>query len=433
MPENRLDWFCDARFGMFIHWGLYSIPARGEWVMQNEKTPPEQYEKYFRQFNPQSCDMREWARAAKKAGMRYMVLTAKHHDGFCLFDSKLTDYKSTKTAAGRDFVCEFLEAGRAEGLKVGLYYSLLDWHHPDYPKYHDENHPLYGNPEYLNDTYNFDNYLDYMHGQVKELVAGYGKLDILWFDFSYHGMSGEKWRATELVDMIRTHQPDIILNNRLEVNAISSMTYQAGQPLPYSADFVSPEQSMPVKSIRDTAGHPVPWEVCFTMNNSWGYHAADNDYKRPALLVHKLVEAVSKGGNLILNVGPDANGLFPKKATEVLAGIGDWVLRNGESIYACGDAEIPAPEWGRYTRCGNTLYAHLFEEPVGPIPLTGLAPEDIGTVHLLMDGSEVLDASDALVCRHGSPYKYVTLCPQDPNYTRSLPDPWDTVLKIQLK
>jgi alpha-L-fucosidase len=188
--NRRTQWFRQARFGLFIHFGLYAIPARGEWVMSNERLSKRDYQSYFQEFNPVHYNPRAWAKAAKAAGMKYAVLTAKHHDGFCLFDSAYTDYKATKTPAGRDLVAEFLSAFREEGLRVGLYYSLLDWHHPDYPHFGDRHHPMRDNPEYQGLTHDFTRYLDYLHGQVRELCTNYGQLDILWFDFSYDQMVG---------------------------------------------------------------------------------------------------------------------------------------------------------------------------------------------------------------------------------------------------
>ncbi len=216
--EKRVEWYQHDRFGMFIHWGLYAIPARGEWVRSTEEMPEDDYLPFFEEFNPVDYDPSKWAKAAKEAGMKYAVLTAKHHDGFCLFDSKLTDFKSTNTKAGRDLVREYLEAFRAEGLKVGLYYSLLDWHHPDYPHYGDWHHPMRNCEAETNEGRDFERYLAYLHGQVKELCTEYGKLDVMWFDFSYGDMTGEKWHAEELVKMIRTYQPDVIIDNRLEVS-----------------------------------------------------------------------------------------------------------------------------------------------------------------------------------------------------------------------
>ena len=202
--SRRTEWFRHDRFGMFIHWGLYAIPARGEWVRSTEEMPEEPYLAYFREFTADRYDPKEWARLARQAGMRYAVLTAKHHDGFCLFDSQLTDYKSTNTPCGRDLVREFLDAFRAEGLKVGLYYSLLDWHHPDYPHFGDQNHPLRNHPEEGNEGRDFSRYLAYMHGQIRELLTNYGRLDVMWFDFSYGDMKCETWKAAELMEMVRS-------------------------------------------------------------------------------------------------------------------------------------------------------------------------------------------------------------------------------------
>ena len=204
--EKRVQWFQEARFGMFLHWGLYAIPGRGEWYMSGARMPAKEYERYMQEFTAKAYDPRDWARRAKRAGMQYVVLTAKHHDGFCLFDSKLTDYKSTNAPCGRDLVREFVDAVRAEGLRVGLYYSLIDWHHPDFPKYNDPNHPMRGNPAYREEQIDFDRYLAYMHGQVEELVTNYGKIDILWFDFAYGELRGEAWKATKLMQMAGRHR-----------------------------------------------------------------------------------------------------------------------------------------------------------------------------------------------------------------------------------
>ena len=250
--DKRMEWYRDARFGMFIHWGLYSIPARGEWIRSTEEMTKEEYQKYFEEFDARDFNPKEWARMAKEAGMKYMVLTAKHHDGFCLFDSKYTEYKATNTKAGRDLVREFLDAFRAEGLKVGLYFTLIDWHHPDYPKYNDMHHPMRGNEAYKDENINFDRYLEYMHGQVEELVTNYGKLDILWFDFSYDNMCEDTWKAEELIRMVRKHQPDIIVP---EIEAIRTERLyhleQEGIQVVPSARAVN--FTMNRKAIRDLA------------------------------------------------------------------------------------------------------------------------------------------------------------------------------------
>ena len=240
--EKRMKWFTEARFGMFIHYGLYSIPARGEWVMSDEEMSDDQYRKYFDAFDPCDLDMRQWAKAAKDAGMKYMVMTAKHHDGFCLYDSKYTDFKSTNTACHRDLIREYVDAVREQGLKVGLYFSLIDWRHPDFPHYKDRQHPMRNHPECGNEGRDFDRYLKYMHAQVRELMENYGKIDLLWLDFSYDDLRGEAWKATELVSMIRSLQPDIILNNRLEVSGEGFGSLAEGHPTPYHGDFITPEQ-----------------------------------------------------------------------------------------------------------------------------------------------------------------------------------------------
>lgn len=331
--EKRVQWFQEARFGMFLHWGLYAIPGRGEWYMSGARMPAKEYERYMQEFTAKAYDPRDWARRAKRAGMQYVVLTAKHHDGFCLFDSKLTDYKSTNAPCGRDLVREFVDAVRAEGLRVGLYYSLIDWHHPDFPKYNDPNHPMRGNPAYREEQIDFDRYLAYMHGQVEELVTNYGKIDILWFDFAYGELRGEAWKATRLMQMVRSHQPDVVVDNRLEASGEGFGSLVTEHPAYYSGDFVSPEQLLPPEGIRNVCGERVPWELCATMNNNWGYVPYDTNYKPASMLIRKLVECVSKGGNLILNVGPDATGRFPVQSCRLLDEIGAWMALNGESIY----------------------------------------------------------------------------------------------------
>ena len=378
--ETRTQWFTEARFGMFIHWGLYAIPGRGEWYMSEAKIPAEQYERYMQEFSAKAYDPRDWARRAKRAGMQYVVLTAKHHDGFCLFDSRLTDYKSTNAPCERDLVREFVDAVRAEGLRVGLYYSLIDWHHPDFPKYNDCNHPMRGDPAYQDEKIDFDRYLAYMHGQIEELVTNYGKIDILWFDYAYDELRGEAWRATELIRMVRRHQPDVIIDNRLETSGEGFGSLVTEQPAYYSGDFVSPEQILPPEGIRNVRGERVPWELCTTMNNNWGYNPYDTDYKPASMLIRKLVECVSKGGNMILNVGPDANGRFNDASCRLLDEIGTWLAVNGESIYGCGSADVPKPDWGWYTKKDDRIYAHILENPIGPLALTGLDAKRVGAV-----------------------------------------------------
>lgn len=387
--EARVKWYREARFGMFLHWGLYSIPARGEWVRSVEEMPEEDYLRYFEEFNPSDFDPRAWAKAAREAGMKYVVLTAKHHDGFCLFDSKYTDFKSTNTPFGRDAVAEFVEAVRGEGLKVGLYFTLLDWHHADYPHYKDKHHPMRNHAECGNETRDFSRYLDYMHAQVREICTNYGKIDLMWFDFSYDPLRGEAWRATELIDMVRTLQPGVIIDNRLEVSGEGFGSLAACRPTPYHGDFVTPEQIIPPQGIRDAEGKPLLWESCITMNNNWGYCGTDHFYKPSGMLIKKLVECVSKGGNMILNVGPDARGCFPPESTRILSEIGLWMQKNGASIYGCDLAGVERPEYGRVTRNGGKLYYHMFENTLGPVPLLGVSHSEVKKIRLLSTGAEI--------------------------------------------
>lgn len=425
--DKRMEWYKDARFGMFIHWGLYAIPARGEWIRSVEEVPKEEYMKYFREFNPVDFDAKAWAKAARDAGMKYVVLTAKHHDGFCLFDSKHTDFKSTNTKCGRDFVKEFVEAVRGEGLRVGLYFTLLDWYHEDYPHYGDKNHPMRNNKAYTNENRNFDNYLTYMHNQVREICTNYGKLDILWFDFSYDDMRGEKWRATELVDMVRSLQPEVIIDNRLEVSGEGYGSLASGNPMPYHGDFVSPEQIIPPNGIQDVNGEDFVWESCVTMNNNWGYCAEDHYFKPASMLIKKLVECVSKGGNMLLNVGPDAKGNIPIESMEILYEIGRWMKKNKESIYGCGKAEIEKPDFGRVTRRGNHLYFHIYENTIGPVPLQGFKKEEVKGIRYLATGAEI-PISDSWVHSDYPDMVFANLGP-DP----VLLDAVDTVLDVVLK
>jgi len=426
--RERLKWFTHDRFGMFIHWGLYAIPARGEWVRSMEKMPKEDYQKYFDAFNPQNCDMREWARIARRAGMKYAVLTAKHHDGFCLFDSKLTDYKSTNTKAARDFVREFVDAFRAEGIKVGLYFTLIDWYHPDYPHFGDRIHPMRDNEDFKGYQHNFDAYLDYMHGQVREICTNYGKIDILWFDYSYDEMSGEKWRATELVRMVRQLQPDVLIDNRLEVSGEGFGSLLTDNPKEYSGDFVSPEQIIPPEGILSQKGEPVAWEACITLNNNWGYAAHDNNWKSAATVIRKLVECVSKGGNLLLNVGPDAQGRFPAKSIQILTEVGEWLRHNGASIYGCGASTIGRQPWGCVTENDEAIFLHIYEDTIGPIPLKGFAAEDFRLVQFEDSGAEI-QLKPSWTTGNYPEYLFI---PVGPNAVGSfaLPDKIDTVIRM---
>ena len=415
--EQRMQWYSEARFGMFIHWGLYAIPARGEWVRNVEKLSNEAYQPYFNEFNPVRYDPRQWAQTARRAGMKYAVLTAKHHDGFCLFDSKHTDFKATNTPARRDLIREYVEAFRSEGLKVGFYYSLLDWHHPHF--FMDSTHPMYSDEKVRAEKRDMSKYVEYLHGQVRELLSNYGKIDIIWFDYSYGELSGEAWKARDLMKMVRALQPHIITNNRLE----------AGHHGPPSTDRLgdisTPEQTIPPEGVRDTANNPVAWEACVTLNDHWGYGRNDKNFKSTKMLVRMLVECVSKNGNFLLNVGPNALGEIPPESAQRLEEIGQWIDRHGDSIYGAGAAaDLAKPEWGRFTQKGKTLYAHVLEKTAGPIPIPGWKSR-VRKARLLLDGSEVSIAKPWNV-EADSPDLYLHLP------LAQLPDEIDTVVALEL-
>ncbi len=397
---------------------------------RTEQTSTEAYQQFFDTFKPVDYDPKKWARAAKNAGMKYAVMTAKHHDGFCLFDSALTDYKATNTPAGRDLTREYVDAFRAEGLKVGIYYSIIDWQHPDYPHYGDRQHPMRNNAEFKGAEHHFERYLEYMHGQVKELCTNYGKIDVMWFDFSYNDMTGEKWQAEKLVKMIRTYQPDVLIDNRLEASGDGFGSIVEDEPNLWSGDFASPEQIIPPQGIMNKRGEPIPWEACITMNKNWGYSSSDKFYKPAPVIVRKLVECVSKNGNLLMNVGPDARGNIPAESLKILEDIGAWMKLNGGSIYGCGNANVAKPEWGRYTACGNKIYAHVYEPPIGPLHLSGIPQDKVKKLRLLSDMSEIKLSNVWMTHAYGGQtFAETDMLVHD----CMLPDATDTVIEIELK
>ncbi len=391
--KERMAWWINDRFGMFIHWGIYALSARHEWVKRNEQIPDEVYQKYFDLFNPDLYNPAEWAKKAKEAGMKYAVITTKHHDGFCLFDSKYTDYKATNTPAGKDLIKEWVEAFRNEGLKVGFYYSLLDWHHPHYTI--DRNHPLvergFGETEDYEEKYKEWNknrdmsiYREYIKNQVTELLTNYGKIDILWLDYSFptgkHGKGKDDWDSEGLLKIVRTLQPSIILNDRLDL-----LDVEGGW------DFTTPEQYK-VSKWPERNGGKVSWETCQTFSGSWGYYRDEATWKDTRQLLTLLIETVSKGGNLLLNVGPTARGMFDYRATERLGSIGEWMKYNSRAIYHCTEAPegFTAPENSlmTYNPVTNRLYIHLLEYPLQRYTLKGFAGK-IKYAQFLHDGSEI--------------------------------------------
>ena len=332
--DRRIQWWREAKFGMFIHWGLYSILGREAWAMGDEDIPVAEYEQLAREFQPPLNVARSWARLAREAGMRYMVMTVKHHEGFCLFDSKLTDYCASKQGPGRDLVKEYVEAARAENLRVGIYYSLMDWHHPDWRHAKD-------------DPAARKRFVEYTHGQIRELMSNYGKVDILWYDMPVP-LDAAAWRSAEMNDMVLKLQPDIIINNR--------------NLLP--GDFATPEQS--------TQAAKGDWESCMTINDSWGYLSGDNNWKSAQQLVQNLVECARDGGNYLLDIGPKADGSVSEQSVSRLKVIGKWLQRNGDAVYATQKCHFPHGNIGVFTRRGNTLYIIIYFWPGNTMVVGGV-------------------------------------------------------------
>ena len=374
------DWFVHDRFGLFIHWGLYALGARHEWLKHREEIPDEIYDQYFRHFDPDLYDPALWAQAASGAGMKYFVVTTKHHEGFCLWDSKLTDYKAPATPAGRDLLRPMVDAFRGKDMRVGFYHSLIDWHHPQFTI--DNLHSMRNHPdrEKLNETRDQAQYIEYLHGQVRELLTGYGKVDVMWFDFSYPGPGGKgrnEWQSEKLLAMVRELQPGILLDDRLD--------------LPEGWDIKTPEQWQPREWVKIN-GQPVVWEACQTFSGSWGYHRDESSWKSVDQLVRMLIDTVSKGGNLLLNVGPTGRGEFDARALDRLAGMGEWMRRHSRSIYGCtqAPADFTAPQDCRltYNPATKRLYVHVFAWPFVELHLDGFAGK-VEYAQLLNDASEI--------------------------------------------
>nr|WP_281069353.1 alpha-L-fucosidase [Rhizobium phaseoli] len=382
LPEEKKAWFVHDRFGMFVHWGLYALPARHEWVKSREELDDTDYQKYFDHFDPDLYDPREWARRAKAAGMKYVVLTTKHHEGFCLWDTKATDFKVTNTPYGKDLLRPFVDAFRAEGLRIGFYYSLIDWHHPDFtvdPRHPQRNHP---DATKINEGRDMQRYAAFMREQVRELLTEFGRIDIMWFDFSYPqwklgelvGKGHRDWESEKLVRLVRELAPDIIINNRLDLAGL--------QP-----DIVTPEQYMP-RAWPERDGRRVVWEACQTLSSSWGYHRDEDTWKSTEQLVQMLVGTVAIGGNLLMNVGPTARGTLDHRALSALAAYEEWMALHERSIVGCTQSDFTAPPDCRLTQNGDRLYIHLFNWPYKHLHFDALAGK-IEYAQFLHDASEV--------------------------------------------
>ncbi|MCX6134257.1 MAG: alpha-L-fucosidase [Ignavibacteriales bacterium] len=372
--EARMQWWSEARFGMFIHWGLYSIPAgewkgstnHAEWIRTTAQIPLTEYDKFVGQFNPVKFNAVEWVRMAKNAGMKYITITSKHHDGFCLFDSKYTEFDVMSTPFKRDIMKELADACHKEGIKICWYHSIMDWHHPDYlPRREWEKDRSAAGAE-------FDRYFQHLKNQLKELLTNYGEIGVLWFDGEWESTWNTKY-GTELYNYVRSLQPNIIINNRVGAGRSGMEGFtKAGE---FAGDFGTPEQEIPATGLSG-----VSWETCMTMNDNWGFNKHDDRWKSTDDLVQKLADIASKGGNFLLNIGPTSEGVFPQPAIDRLGQLGDWMKVNGEAIYETKASPFKNLEWGRCTQKtidgGVRLYLHVFKWPAsGKLVVPGILNE----------------------------------------------------------
>ena len=398
--DARMGWWRDAQFGMFIHWGAYSVPAGvyhgervpdiGEWIMSRAKVPVNEYEQFVRAFNPVKYDANEWVRTAKDAGMRYIIITSKHHDGFALFNSKVSSYDMVDASPyHRDVIKALAAAAHNQGMRFGVYYSIMDWHHPDAQA---PNTPTYNSSTWRNP--NFSRYVEtYMKPQLKELLTQYPAIDVLWFDGEWIAdWSDDQGRA--LYDWLHTIKPSLIINNRVgHTRQGLSGFAAAGTGV---GDFGTPEQLVPATGLPG-----VDWETCMTMNDTWGYKSYDDGWKDTRTLLRTMIDIASKGGNFLLNVGPTSQGQIPPESVARLREMGKWMRANGDAIYATTASPVAAPEWGRYTAKAGRLYAMVFDWPKDArLSLTGITSKPTGA-HLLGDARPLAidQAGDGFVVR----------------------------------
>ena len=354
-PE-RMQWWHEARFGMFVHWGLYAQLGRHEWVMNRERIPVAEYEKLADSWQPKERPARDWARLAKQAGMKYMVMTTKHHEGFCLWDTQQTDYNAVQRGPKRDLVREYVEACREFGLKIGFYYSLMDWHHPD-------------GALCARDEAARRRFLDFTQGCVRELLSNYGKIDILWHDVSWPLENAERWESLKMNQMARQLQPHILINNRSKLDE----------------DFGTPEEHV----TAEKEGRA--WEACMTFNGSWGYMPISPDWRSTREVIQLLNTAGAGSGNLLLNIGPAPDGSIPPEASERLTAVGSWLEKNGEAVYGRLDRTQGRMEWlptGGWTLKGNNAYFWCSRWPGETLAIGGLRTKVVRAA-LLPDGKPV--------------------------------------------
>jgi alpha-L-fucosidase len=352
LPEaERTRWFRDAKFGMFIHWGPYAVIGRHEWARHRFQIPQAEYDKFARAFNPVNFNADAWAGLAREAGVRYVVITSKHHDGFSIYRSKVSDYDMEITPYAGDPFRLLADACRRQGLRFGFYHSIMDWHHPDYtPKRAWEvADPRAGG--------NLPRFIDFMKEQLRELLTGYGEIAVVWFDGEWEH-SIEEMRSDEVYDFLRRLQPNTLINDRLYKRAPGNR-----------ADFGTPEQFVPATGVQDPSGKPILWESCVTINaDSWGYNKYETEFKTERDLIRMLIEVVSKGGNLLLNVGPTPDGRIQDEFQTRLRAMGRWLKVNGEAIYETTASPFARlPFFGRATAKGSNLYLHVFQWPTGGV------------------------------------------------------------------
>jgi len=373
---ERMAWWREARFGLFLHWGLYAVPAGewkggtdyGEWIRDSARIPVGEYEGFQGRFDPVEFDPDQWVALAREAGMQYLVITSKHHDGFCLFDSAQTDWDVMETPFGRDIMAELSAACARGGVRFCTYHSIMDWHHPDYlPR-----RPWEAATRSA-DGADYERFVQYLHAQVSEVITKY-RPGVMWFDGEWESTWTHE-RGVALYELCRSLDPALIVNNRVDVHRGGMGGFSGSSEA--VGDFGTPEQEIPATGLPG-----VDWETCMTMNRHWGYNSHDADWKSVETLVRNLIDVASKGGNYLLNVGPKADGTFPDEAIERLKGIGAWMRKHGDAIHGTSASPFEAQPWGRVTVKRNgadsILYLHVFARPAdGRLVLPGLGSEPL--------------------------------------------------------
>lgn len=371
---KRTDWFTEARFGLFIHWGLSSYRGCGVWGRFQQKIPPAEYEADYHCFNPRDFNPVEWAALAWNAGMRYVVFTTKHHEGFCMYDSRYTEFKITNSPYGKDITRQLVEAFRAKGFRIGFYHSLVDWHHPDYI-------PCPECPDYENEQihprkHDLKTYQKYLADNIAQLLTEYGKVDILWLDYTSCFKTSSEWDPDRLIELVYRLQPEILLNDRLSYDKQN-----------YLGDFLTPEISVPNHpvSVRDRF---MPWETCMTLNEHWGYFQGDHNFKPWETIATALMNCVSRNGNLLMNIGPTAQGTLPIETRNILRELTAWSRYSEIAWRGAGRSEYTSPAGTLYTQKDGVLYLYLMQKPMGDILLPGLRGR-IKRATLLRDNTPV--------------------------------------------